>query len=313
MPGCYAKAIKPQFEIHRGERLTHAGQVVRSALISGPGIAWVTVFLLLPLVAIGFISFLSKGVYGGFEPPATLYSFKRFAGFGLLGFDILYPIIILRSLVLGAATALLCAAIAFPLVFFIASLPGRWKNLALTLVVIPLWTNLMIRTYAWQLLLGPQSWLSSGAAALGFVPEGDGIYPSTFAVYVGMVCDFLPFLALPLYASVEKLDWSLVEAAHDLGANAVNTFRHAILPQVMPGLAAGFILVFIPAAGQFVIPDLLGGGKTVLLGSLIQQQFLQSRDWPFGSAIAFISMGLSMLGIWWYARMTAKSGQEALL
>jgi spermidine/putrescine transport system permease protein len=300
-------------QILRGERLNSAGQLLRSALISGPGIAWVAAFLLLPLVAVGVISFLSKGVYGWFEPPVTLYSYKRFVGFGLLGFDILYPIIILRSLVLGAATALFCAVVAFPLVFFIAGLPGRWKNSALTLVVIPLWTNLMIRTYAWQIILGPQSWLSQLATALGLVPAGEGIYPSALAVYVGMVCDFLPFLALPLYASVEKLDWSLVEAARDLGANAFNTFRHAILPQVMPGLAAGFILVFIPATGQFVIPDLLGGGKTVMLGSLIQQQFLQSRDWPFGSAIAFMAMGLSMVGIWCYARLAAKRGEETLL
>ena len=272
-----------------------------------------TLFLLLPLLGIGVISFLSKGAYGWFEPPFTLYSYKRFVGFGLLGFDILYPIIILRSLVLGAATALFCAVAAFPLTFFIARLNPRHKNLALTLVVIPLWTNLMIRTYAWQILLSPQSLLAQLAAAVGLVSPGEGLYPSSFAVYLGMVCDFLPFLALPLYASVEKLDWSLVEAARDLGANSFNTFRHAILPQVMPGLAAGFILVFIPATGQFVIPDLLGGGKTVMLGSLIQQQFLQSRDWPFGSAIAFIAMGLSMAGIWFYARMASAKGEEALL
>ena len=300
-------------EIRYGEHFTSAGQILRSALVSGPGIVWVTTFLLLPLVAIGVISFLSKGAYGWFEPPFTLYSYKRFVGFGLLGFDILYPIIILRSFVLGAATAFLCAAAAFPLAFFICGLKPRYKNVALTLVVIPLWTNLMIRTYAWQIILGPQSWLSHLAAALGLVPTGAGLFPSTLAVHIGMVCDFLPFLVLPRIASAEKLDWSIVEAAQDLGANAFNTFRHGILPQVMPGLAAGFILVLIPATGQFVIPDLLGGGKTVLLGNLIQQQFLQSRDWPFGAAIAFLTMGLSMAGLWLYVRLTACKGEETLL
>jgi spermidine/putrescine transport system permease protein len=304
---------QPKREIHRGEHLTRAGHLLRSACLSVPAIAWITIFLLVPLLAIGAISFLSKGVYGWFEPPITFYSYERFLGFGLLGFDILYPIIIVRSVVLGAATAVLCATAAFPLAFHISSLRPRQRNLALTLVVIPLWTNMMIRTYAWQLLLGPQSWLSHLAVVLRLLPQGVGLYPSKAAVYIGMVCDFLPFLVLPLYASVEKLDWSLVEAARDLGANAFNVFRHAILPQVMPGLAAGCLLVFIPATGQFVIPDLLGGGKTVMLGNLIQQQFLQSRDWPFGSAIAFITMALSMVGIWLYARAAAAKGEAAIL
>jgi spermidine/putrescine transport system permease protein len=304
---------KGGLRIVRGEQLTRAGEIVRAALTSGPGILWVMVFLLAPLLALGAISFLSKGVYGWFEPPVTLYSYKRFAGFGLLGFDILYPIIIARSLLLGFATALLCAVAAFPLTFFIAGLPGRWRNFALTLVVIPLWTNLMIRTYAWQILLGPDSPISHAAVALGLLDAGDGIFPGTLAVYAGMVCDFLPFLALPLYASVEKLDWTLIEAARDLGADNFNIFRHAILPQVMPGLASGFILVLIPASGQFVVPDLLGGGKTVMLGSLIQQQFLQSRDWPFGAAIAFITMALSMAGLSCYARASARRGEEVML
>jgi spermidine/putrescine transport system permease protein len=282
-------------------------------LLSGPGIAWVTLFLLVPLLGLGAISFLSKGVYGWFAPPLTFYSYERFLGFGLLGFEVLYPIIILRSVVLGAATTLFCAAAAFPLAFFIASLSPRRKNVALTLVVVPLWTNMMIRTYAWQILLGPQSWVSRLAVATGWAPAGGGLYPSTAAVYIGMVCDFLPFLVLPLYASVEKLDWSLVEAARDLGANSVQVFRHALLPQVLPGLAAGGMLVLIPAAGQFVIPDLLGGGKTVMVGSLIEQQFLQSRDWPFGSAIAFVAMGLAMAGIWWYARRAGAKGEAGLL
>jgi spermidine/putrescine transport system permease protein len=302
-------ARQSKHEIRQGEHLTRAGEFVRSAFLSGPAIGWVTLFLLLPLVAIGCISFLSKGPYGWFAAPVTLYSYKRFIGFGLLGFDMLYPIIIVRSLVLGAATALLCAGVSFPLAFFIDSLAPRYKNSALTLVVVPLWTNLMIRTYAWQIILGPNGSLSQLAAGLGFVPVGTGLFPSTFAVYIGMVCDYLPFLALPLYAAVEKIDWSIVDAARDLGATGVHLFRHAILPQVMPGLAAGFILVFIPATGQFVIPDLLGGGKTVMLGSLIQQQFLQSRDWPFGSAIAFITTGLSMVGLWFYARLVSRNGE----
>ena len=127
-----------------------------------------------------------------------------------------------------------------------------------------------------------------------------------------MLCDYLPFLVLPLYASVEKIDWTLAEAAADLHADGLRAFRHAILPQILPGLVAGVILVFVPATGQFVIPDLLGGAKTVMLGNAIAQQFGPSRDWPFGSAIACLGMALVMLGLWAYARAAGRRGQEVL-
>jgi spermidine/putrescine transport system permease protein len=139
------------------------------------------------------------------------------------------------------------------------------------------------------------------------------LYPSAFAVYVGMLCAYLPFLVLPLYTAVEKIDWSIAEAASDLGADGPRVFRHAILPQVMPGMVAGMILVFIPATGQFVIPDLLGGAKTVVLGNAIQQQFGASRDWPFGSAIALVAMGVVLLGLWLQTRTAARRGGEGLL
>jgi len=304
---------KREETIRFGERLTPAAETLSSALTSGPAIAWVTFFLLIPLLAVGVISFMTRGAYGEIEWPLTFENYLRFMGYGILGFDPLYPIIILRSLILGAATALLCIAAGLPLSFFIAGMPDRFKNLALLLVIIPFWTNLLIRTYAWQILLAPGSLLANLAAALGIVESGQPLFPSLFAVYVGMVCDYLPYLVLPLYASVEKIDWSLAEAAMDLGADGKRVFWHAIIPQVTPGLAAGFVLVFIPATGQFVIPDLLGGAKTVMLGNAIAQQFGPSRDWPFGSAISFLSMGLVMIGLWWYARSARASGQEGLL
>jgi spermidine/putrescine transport system permease protein len=174
------------------------------------------------------------------------------------------------------------------------------------LVVIPLWTNLLIRTYAWQLLLGSNGFLAKVAIVLGLAQTGEALYPSTFAVLVGLVCDYLPFLVLPLYASVEKIDWTLADAARDLGASGWNVFRHAVLPQIMPGMAAGIVLVFVPATGQFVIPDLLGGSKTVLLGNVIQQQFGASRDWPFGSAIATVAMLVVLGGLWFHTRIARK-------
>jgi spermidine/putrescine transport system permease protein len=300
-------------EVRFGEHLTHGGQILRSVFTSGPGIGWVTIFLLVPLLGIGVISLLTRGSYGEIQLPFTYENYKRLAGFGLLGFDVQYPYIIVRSLLLAAGTTIVCLLAAFPLAFFIAGLPGRAKQTALTLVVIPFWTNLLIRTYAWQILLAPAGGLAKLAQAVGLVPADTALYPSAFAVYLGMLCAYLPFLVLPLYTSVEKLDWTIAEAAADLGADGPRVFRHAILPQVLPGMTAGIILVFIPATGQFVIPDLLGGAKTVLLGNAIQQQFGPSRDWPFGSAIAFVGMAVVMLGLWLQTRAAGDKGGESML
>ncbi|MBK9139550.1 MAG: ABC transporter permease [Verrucomicrobia bacterium] len=249
-------------------------------------------------------SFLSRGDVGELTRPLTLENYRRLVGFGVFGFESLYPLIILRSLALGALTAILCLLAGLPLAFFIAGLPPRWKGAALTLVVIPFWTNLLIRTYAWQILLSPDGWITRIAVALGTVESGAALYPGTGAVLVAMVCDYLPFMVLPLYASVEKLDWTLAEAAADLGARAGQVFRHALLPQIRPGIAAGVILVFLPATGQFVIPDLLGGARTVLLGNAVQQQFGPGLDWPFGAAIAALGLATVLAGVWLYGRVT---------
>ena len=273
-----------------------------AALTNGPAVSWFAIYLVVPLLIVAGISFMTRGDYGEIQLPLTLESYKRLLGFGALGFEPLYPFILLRSVLLGLGTALFCLLAGLPLAFFIARLPGRWKNLALTLVVIPFWTNLLIRTYAWQILFSPESWLTRASHALGFGVAGEPLYPGAGAVLVGMVCDFLPFMVLPLYTSVEKIDWTLAEAAGDLGANRLQTFRHALLPQIMPGLIAGFILVMLPALGQFVIPDLLGGAKTTMLGNAIQQQFGQSRDWPFGAAIAMVALALVLVGLWIHGR-----------
>jgi spermidine/putrescine transport system permease protein len=273
-----------------------------AALTNGPAVSWFAIYLVVPMLIVAGISFMTRGDYGEIQLPLTLENYKRLLGFGELGFDSLYPFILLRSVILGLGTALFCLLAGLPLAFFIARLPGRWKNLALTLVVVPFWTNLLIRTYAWQILFSPESWLTRAIHGLGFGVAGEPLYPGAGAVLVGMVCDFLPFMVLPLYTSVEKIDWTLAEAASDLGANRFQTFRHALLPQIIPGLIAGFILVSLPAMGQFVIPDLLGGAKTTMLGNAIQQQFGQSRDWPFGAAIAMAALALVLVGLWIHGR-----------
>ena len=249
---------------------------------------WLVLFFLAPLLGVVCVSFLTRGSYGELQLPLTLENYRRVAGFGLLGFDPLYPVILARSLMVAATTALLCVLCALPVAFYIAGLSRRAKTIALMLLVIPFWTNLLVRTYAWQILLGPN------------------LYPSGFAVMIALVCDYLPFAALPIYASVERINWELAEAARDLGAGRWQTFRHGIFPQIRAGLLAGAALVFLPATGQFVIPDLLGGAKTVLLGNLLQQQFGPSRDWPFGAAIATVSTAIVLIGLLVQARLSRR-------
>lgn len=298
--------------IQRGEILTPRQEMLRAACTSGPGVAWVSLFLLLPLLGVIAVSFASRSEYGEIEWHWTTENFQRFLGFGPFGFEPLYPRIVLRSLGIAAVTMALCVVLALPLTFFIAGVSPRYRQLALMGVVIPFWTNLLIRTYAWQIVFSAGGWPARAAAALGWIPPGEALYPGALAVFVGLTCDYLPFLALPLYAAVEKIDWTLAEAASDLGADGWRVFRHAVWPQIAPGLVAGAVLVFIAAAGQFVIPDLLGGAKTVLLGNTIQQQFGSSRDWPFGSALACLSMMLVLLGLWAFGRAGGESGRKAL-
>jgi spermidine/putrescine transport system permease protein len=276
-----------------------------------PGTAWEFVFLIVPFLVVIAISFLSRGEYGSVARPWTFESYKRLAGFSLFGIEMLYPVILARSIFLALATALLCALAGIPLAFFIKGCQGTPRTIALVLLTIPVWTNLLVRTYAWQLLLGPQSWISHLASTLHLIKQGQALYPGTVAVLLCLLCDYLPFAALPIYASVEKLDQTLVEAAQDLGASKLQIFRHAIYPQIRPGLWAGFLLVFLPATGQFVIPDLLGGGKTVLLGNVLQQQFGPSRDWPFGAAFTTISMLLVLGGVVLYLKFSRTEKEVA--
>ncbi|NBR85358.1 MAG: ABC transporter permease [Verrucomicrobia bacterium] len=290
--------------VHFGEPLPPGAHTFRAAWLCGPALVWVTMFMLVPLLFVVALSFAQRGDAGEIVWRFTWENYERLFGHGSLGFDPVQPLILARSLGVGFATAGLCLLIGLPVAFFIASLPRRWKSVALTLVVIPFWTNLLIRTYAWQLLLSPEGWLADILTTAGMIPAGTALYPGWPAVMVAMVCDYLPFMILPLYASVEKLDWLLAEAAADLGASPGRMFWHAVVPQIRPGMIAGGVLVFLPATGQFVIPDLLGGAKLALLGNAVQQQFGSSRDWPFGSAIAVVALLVMVAGLWLHTRVT---------
>lgn len=275
-----------------------------------PGALWQVIFVALPFVGILLASFLTRGEFGEIERPFTLANYKQLAGFGAFGFEPLYPIILARSIALASCTTLLCSLAALPMAFFVASLSKRRRAIGLVLLTVPVWTNLLVRTYAWQMLLSPDGIFTRIAVALHLIAPGSALYPGTGSVLLCLVCDYLPLAALPLYASVEKIDRALLEAARDLGASRWNVFRHAIYPQIKPGLWAGVIFVFLPAVGQFVIPDLLGGAKTVLLGNVLQQQFGSSRDWPFGAAAAVLSLLFILIAFVLYTR---KGGEDSAL
>lgn len=289
-----------------GELTTRESLGRRGIGFLGSGMLWLAVFLVLPGLALVAVSFAVRGSYGEIEWVFSLENYRRLVGFGLLGWSFDNLMIVWRSAWVAFVTTFLSVLLAYPLSFFIAARPEGKRFLWLTLVIVPFWTNMVIRTYAWFLLLSPEMPLARLAAFLKLVPADSPLYPSAFAVYVGMVSMFLPFVTLPLYASVERLDWSLVEAAQDLYASRLRVFMQAIWPQTLPGLSVGVILTFVPAMGMFVVPNLLGGAKFMLVGNLIQQQFGASRDWPFGAAI---SMGLMVLTLF-SLRILRRRGKE---
>lgn len=291
-----------KLEIRRGELLSPISEFLRSLLLAGPGVIWVMLLLVIPGVVLLTYSVLTRGGFGQVSLPLTFENYGRIIGFGPLGWSPIYWQILLRSTVVALFTTIICTILAYPLAFFIAAHKAQQRSILLTLVVIPFWTNLVIRTYAWMLVFGPDAWPAQLAARLGVNPTQSALYPSAFAVYVGMVYTFLPYLVLPLYTAVERIDWTLAEAAQDLYADGAQVFWQVLLPQTLPGLASGLILVSIPAFGMFVVPDLLGGSKAILIGNAIQQQFGSSIDYPFGAALSFVVTGLTLAVLYAYSR-----------
>lgn len=280
-----------------GELIARPRLWLRGGLLLVVPVVWLSLFLLLPSVVLAALGFAQRDEHGSIVWELSLENFRRLAGFGLLEWSGVYMQILGRTLMLAGVTTALSVVLAYPLAFFVACRPRRTRYLWLALVVVPLCTNLVIRTYAWMLVLSRQMPPARLAAWAGLIPEDTSLYPGTAAVYIGMISSFLPFAVLPLYTSIERLDWSIVEAAHDLYGSRRRIFLHAILPQTLPGLSVAIVLTFIPAMGVFVVPDLLGGAKDMLVGNLIQQQFGAGRDWPFGAAISLGLMLLSLTGL----------------
>lgn len=251
----------------------------------------------MPGLILALVAFCQRGPDGQVEWTPTAGAFWRLAGYGILGWSSNYLWIGLRSVLLATITTAGALALAYPLAFFVAKRSRRWRALWLGLLVVPLCTNVVVRTYAWELLLSPGLPPARLAAWLGLIEPGRALYPSLGAVVLGMISNALPFAVLPLYTNVERLDRALIEAARDLYASSWRVFRHAVLPQTYPGLSVAAVLTFVPAVGMFVITDRLGGGRQMVLGNLIQQQFGPSRDYPFGAAVSLVLITLTLLGL----------------
>jgi spermidine/putrescine transport system permease protein len=256
---------------------------------------------LIPLAIVFAYSLLSRGIYGGVEQPWTLENYVRLA-------DPLYGGILLRSFLISLISTLLCLLLGFPLALFIAR-SGTRRNLYLNLVMIPFWTSFLVRTYAWMFLLRDTGLINTALIAIGVISEPLPLLYNDGAVILGLVYGYLPFMVLPLYTTLEKLDRSLLEAAADLGARPWTAFVHVIIPLSMPGIRAGSILVFISCIGAYLTPDLLGGSKTIMIGNVVQNQFTSARDWPFGAACSLVLMALVMLLL----KMFVRKDEEQLL
>ncbi|MCA0996103.1 ABC transporter permease [Alloyangia pacifica] len=256
-----------------------------------------TVFLLFfffgPLLIMLVYSFLTPGLYGGVDWIFSHLNYGRILGWAdtrYEKFDPVYIAIFLRSLRLAALTVLASLIISYPAAFWISRMRPGLRDFSIFLVTLPFFVSLIVRLFAWVLILRPTGFLNQGLMAIGLTSEPIEFLYTDFAVILGMTYVFIPFMFLPLYGSIEKLDMAQIEASSDLGATRIQTFRKVILPATLPGIIGGSVITFIPALGNFIVPSVLGGAKVLMIGNLIEQQFLSARNWPFGSALAMMVM-----------------------
>jgi spermidine/putrescine transport system permease protein len=270
------------------------------ALLLTPVSLLLGIVFFVPLAIMVVYSFLEPGLYGGVVWSFYPYNYGRIFGWPLGGgeeFEPLYLGIFLNSLKYATVTVVVALFVCYPVAFWVSRLEGAKKNLMLFAITLPFFANLLVRIYAWLLLLRPTGTINTALLALGAIEQPLNMLFTQFAVILGLVYVLVPFMFLPIYASVERLDWPLVQASQDLGAGAFQTFRRVILPLTAPGIAGGCLITFIPALGNFIVPSFLGGSKIQMTGNVIERQFLQARNWPFGSALAMVIMASVMLAL----------------
>ena len=275
----------------------------RAWSLLGPGILWLVLFFLVPLLIMAAYSLMPRGTYGGVQPGFTLQHYRRF-------FDPLYLAILQRTLVWSLVCTAVCLLLGYPVAYLVAR-AGRWRAALLFLVVLPFWTSFLVRTFAMIFLLRDSGLVNTVLLRLGLIDAPLTLLYTPFAVLLGLVYGFLPFMILPIYASLEKLDPTLLEAAETLGATPLAGFRRITLPLSLPGVVAGCFLVFIPAMGSFLTSDLLGGAKQLMIGNLIQNQFAAARNWPFGSAASFVVTALVLVAVMVYLRVRDRAADGA--
>lgn len=283
------------------------------AILLAPTTLFLGVFFLGPLLIIALFSLLTPGLYGGVEWAFYDQNYGRIFGWadGLTEiFEPIYLQILARSLGFAALTVGLCLVICYPVAFWVARLPERARLFCLFLVTLPFFSSLIVRLYAWLLILKPSGILNQGLMGLGLTQTPIEILYTPAAVVLGMVYVMVPFMFLPLYSAIDTLDPALAEASMDLGANRVQTFVKVILPQTLPGIIGGAVIVFIPSVGNFIVPDVLGGAKGLMVGNLVEQQFLSARNWPFGAALSMIVMSV-VLGLLVYSSARARRAAHA--
>lgn len=254
------------------------------------------VFFVIPGGLMLLTSFAERGAHGGIVWRWTPQNYVTLT-------DVLYGKILLNSVLVAGMTTVACLLLGYPLAYYLTRVNLRWRNALLLLLVIPFWTNFLVRTYAWKFILRTGGIMDSTFQGLG-LPAPDLLYNHVqFSVFVGLVYGYLAFMVLPLYASLERLDPALLEAAQDLGASPFSAFWRVTFPLSLPGVVAGCILVFVPSLGAYITPELFGGGKFLMIGNLIGQQFAASLNWPFGSALSYVLMTIVLAGAVIYFRL----------
>lgn len=282
------------------------------AALLTPASLFLGFFFLGPLAIIAVFSLLEPGLYGGVVWNFYHWNYGRIFGWadGIIEiYESVYLSILGRSLAFALFTVACCLALCYPVAFWVARLPEKWRIFFLFLITLPFFTSLIVRLYAWLLILKPSGVMNEAIMALGLSATPVDLLYTPFAVVLGMVYIMIPFMFLPLYASVEALDRSMVEASADLGATRIQTFLKVIVPQTMPGIVGGAVIVFIPSVGNFVVPDVLGGAKGLMIGNLVEQQFLSARNWPFGAALSMVIMSVVLTVLLVFVTRATKAGE----
>ena len=278
-----------------------------------PVTLYLGIFFFGPLAIIAVFSLLEPGLYGGVEWNFYHWNYGRMFGWAdgvIEWYEPIYLKVLFRSMLMAAFTVIACLIVVYPVTFWVSRLPERTRLFFMFLITLPFFTSLIIRLYAWLVILKPSGVINDLLLGLGLIDAPLDMLFTRFAVVLGMVYVMIPFMFLPVYASVERLDRSMIEASGDLGAKGWQTFLKVILPQTMPGIAGGSVLVFIPSVGNFIIPDVLGGAKGLMIGNLVEQQFLDARNWPFGAALSMVIMAVVLTVMLFYVKKIVRAGEQ---